>query len=1060
MASGLPRLTGGHAAAATSTGPTQDSSLPPLTGGQAATSSSLPPLTGTTPVKSPPPKKTGLLGGIEHVAHKVESGTQAALGKTHDVTASIVTGLYHVADLETQALKHDVQHPNLGHHESLHDFLHGNNNPASHQLGQIEAAQGRSIVQSATSPSYIEHHPVTALLNDLALVSGGVGAVGKVAYLGKVANAARVAETGDLVEEGSAAAKAAEGAGHTVKPLTPSQKARLAARTAVARPPAAERTLRVPKLEGPSQPTEDVLAAGRKVKNRVNARAAVKRGEKPKLVIREQPEGPAQLRHESVQIATASRNPVARGFQAVHDAVAQKALDNGVTAAKQTRTARYAERRVAGSVGEGARITRNVRNADVAKVTAAARNLDRGVPARIGQLAMFLRSANVTGKEAADYWAKQAAAGIGDRVKVGRGAGQRQTAYLSKLAQAVHDRGLLKLDEAGNVAVDAERYPRLGNADQAVKLAQDTRAGIIADHGLISPEGLQSRLDLVGQKILGDQARPGQGFVTLKTAITRTPQSPVARSRGSVIPLAKPLAVGKRATGRGIEKGLVPVSTTNAVARGLHEALRFVNSDELRGRVAKLGSDAKRTGDDILVRDPAADKAGKISQQVEQILGRSESTVTEPGEDNLRLAGRKLLEKAIPGLRDEFAENRAAAIGTRAPAGFKWVPKQLVPDDLTTAVQARGKVEKFADAVNSAVTSATVYLKLGHLPTRLLTNLSTNAVQGSFSPREIGKSAHLAHELTDAQKLDLTAATGTHGYQALPHAGAGAIAKIASKGANAWARKIDAPFRLNAILYELRQIGIDTPETIDKAIAQLKDPSRSGMSASQISRLDGAVRRANRASIMYDGLSAAEKRYVARYVWFYPWTKGAVRFAGHAAVEHPVKGAAIGQAGAEGSDYRRSVLGDVPPYELGLTPFTHGDRPLTGTLSSFTPFSTVGDVAELAAHPLNPDSGIIGQLNPYYGGVASLATAAAGGKKHAFSGALHDVVQPTPEAQVVNAYLHPPTNTKMFGPTPLGVHNPRAASVLSALLRAAGGAAVPRPTNRGVLAAQARRHRR
>lgn len=1021
----------------------------------------------------------GILGGIENAAGTVKHGVESGAHDVANGTLSLATGLYDLGKTEGQAISDDLHGRNNavnkrewsdlfhGHLvRAFHEADKGDATPAAKGIADFERSAANSSIKSATSPSYIAHHPFTAVLNDLALFSGGATAAAKLGYLSKVANTARVAETGALVEKGSDAAKAAEAAGHTVTPLSAQEKATLAAKTLspTHRVPQAERMLSVPKEVAPAAPTAEELAAARKLKNKVNARVAVKRGEKTGISISEQPIGPTNLTHEAVQIGTASHTPLYRGVQKLHDTVAQKALDNGINAATQTRTAKYAEKRVAGGIGELTRVTRNVRAADVTKVSRAAKNLDKGAPSRLAELAMFLRSANVTGKEAADFWKAQAEAGVGDRIKVGHGVGQLRTAHLAKLAQAIHDRGLLKVGEDGNVAVDAVKYPKLAAADQAVKLGQDTREGIIGDRKLMNPEGMRTRLDLVGQKILGDAARPGQGFVTLKTSVKGSPQSGVARTRGSVIPLVKSLSLGKKATGKGIAKGLVPVSTTKAVARGLSEALRFVNSDELRGQVAKLGSDAKRTGDDILIRDPAADKAtSTLSQHIQEILGRSESTVTEPGEDTLRQAAKKLLTTHIRGLEDNFAKDKAAAIGERAPKGYKWVPKQLVPDELTSAVEPRGRIEKFADTVNSAVTTATVYLKLGHLPTRLLTNLSTNVVQGSapdlvktavgsvLEPLGIAKSVTLANKLSDEQKLDLLAATGTHGYQALPHAGTNLIARVATKGANAWARHIDAPFRLNAILYELRDIGIDSPEAVDRAIAQLKDPTRSGMSASEISKLDGAVRRSNRAGIMYDGLSAAEKRNVARYVWFYPWTKGAARFAGHTVAEHPLKSAIGGQIGQQGADYRQSILGNVPGYELGLTPFTSGQKPLTGTLSSFTPFSTAGDVAQLAAHPLSKDDGLLGQLNPSYSALALLVADLQAGKKNALGDALHELALPTPEAQVVNAYRHPPGPTRMFGVTPLGVNNAKWASVVSALARAAAGPAVPRPTNRTVL---------
>lgn len=982
----------------------------------------------------------GLLGKLEGVGSAIEHGVASTAGKAADVTASVGTGLYDIGKNETQAISDDLHGRNQAvNQREWSDLLHGHlvrmfqeadkgdATPAARAVSDMEQATGSSVVKSATSPSYIARHPLTAALNDLMLVSGGATVAGKLGYLAKVADTARVAETGKLVTKGSDAARAAVAAGHTVAPLSAQEKATLALKaiSPTHRVTQPERFLNVPKLTAPDG------------------------------------EGPAQLTREPVQIGTASQTPLLRAAQGLHDKVAQNALDNGTTAATQTRTARYAERRVAGAVGETARITRNVRAADVAKVARAAtrRNLDQGVPRKLAELSMFLRSANVTGQEAADFWRSQAAAGVGDRIKTGAGTGQLRTARLAKLAQAVHDKGLIKLGDDGNVAVDAARYPKLAAADAAVKMGQETREGIVSSKGLMTQEGLQKRLDLVGEKILGDQARPGQGFVTLKTSVGRSPQSPVARSSGNVIPLTRPLSLGKPATGAGVAKALVPAKASQAVARGLQEALRFVNSDELRGQVAKLGSDVKRTGDDILIRDPAAEKAvSTLPQDIQQMLGRSESTLTEPADDTLRAAGRKLLERAIPGIQDEFAADKAAAIGGRAPKGYKWVPRQLVPDDLTSSVAARGKAEKFADAVNSAVTSATVYFKLGHLPTRFLTNLSTNAVQGSLAPGELSRSVRLARDLSPSQKTDLLAATGTHGYQALPHAGVGAVAKAATKGANWWARRVDAPFRLNAILYELRQVGIDTPAAVDKAIGQLKDPTRTGMSGAEISKLDGAVRRANRASIMYDGLSAAEKRYVARYVWFYPWTKGAARFAAHTAAEHPVKAATGAAIGQQGSRYRQQILGDVPSYELGLTPYTGGARPLTGTISSFTPYGTAGDVAQLVAHPLDPDQGVFGQFNPYYSALATLIADSMAGKKNPVGAAAHQAVEPTPELQAIDAYLRPPGPTRMFGVTPLGATDSRIAAVLSALARGIGGAAVPRPVNTSVLHKQAQQH--
>jgi hypothetical protein len=1276
----------------------------------------------------------GIFGFVSKIpgAKAVEGGVQTALGKTASVADSLGTGVYDIA--KSAVAPPDVGWGTVGHQwEDL--LLHGK---LDNQQHDPLAANVKAIAKStATSVEHPLRDPVQTAITALMLLSGGASTAAKIGYASKALNAARVGDTGALVLQGSDAAKAAEAAGHVLTPLTRAEKTKLIAHTVspLGKVPTAPRFLNVPKLTAPEG------------------------------------EGPAALSHTPVQLQ-ASGGHLYRAVQSLHDTLAQRALDAGLTDANPTRLAKHANKLVAGSVAEGSRVTANIRAADAARVAQASKLVDKGVSQRAAQLAMFLRSANVTGAEAAKYWRDQAAAGIGAKVKIGHGIGQRATAVLAKTAQDIHDNGILHLGEDGNVQVDAVKYPKLHAADQAVSVGQAAREKIIKDYGLMTPEALQTRLDLVGKKMAGatfvkptpgklgvpsqgllrqrtlverlqtlhdrasgkaagaaeaavaklepaaspqeivgartrlarleaqhegaldtiaagmfgpadkrevayrnvenaktkraaagvprgltpqahaagvqrtfearvaannaltaarnagatpeeisnletqyelaksnerlahsakiqkplskesrartapklkptvkaeqralaekavndaiaknpehptlkawqrrveaidqlkatlnpppeevfsedgapavtrvglgkepvaaavgsnivapgkvvaatgsaraerlgaalsvakdrlaqmeraayghvndkgefvpgrktqtgivggETARPGQGFVTLKTSVPRAPSSPIVRSSGSVIPLVKRLALGKTATGAGVAEGLIPAKTSLAVARALHEALRFVNSDELRGKVAALGSDVKRTIDDILVRDPAAAKAGKISTHVQELLGRSESTVTTPGEDTLRSAGRKILESHIPGLEDNFAADRAAGIGERAPAGFKWVPRQLVPDDLTSSVEPRGSAEKFANTVNSAVTAATVYFKLGHLPTRLLTNLSTNLVQGSLSPHELGKSVTLAKELSDSQKLDLTSVTGTHGYMALPHAGAGKIAAAATSGAGMWARHVDAPFRLNSVLYELRQIGIDTPEKIDAAIAQLKDPARAGMNAVDATKLDWAVRRANRAAIMYDGLSAAEKRYVARYMWFYPWTKGAARFAGHTLTEHPVKATAIEQTGVLGANDRQQQLGNVPPYELGLTPLTGGPSPLTANFSSFTPYSTVAQLAQMAQHPLNPDEGVFGQLNPVYSGLWAL-------HDKGLAGAAGKALEPTPEYQVLTGGLNPPGPTKMFGTTDVGApFGPGGRAAVSGLLRALGGAVVPRPTRKSVL---------
>jgi hypothetical protein len=504
----------------------------------------------------------------------------------------------------------------------------------------------------------------------------------------------------------------------------------------------------------------------------------------------------------------------------------------------------------------------------------------------------------------------------------------------------------------------------------------------------------------------GDTARPGQGFVSLKASQKGAPQSGVAVSRGKVIPLAQKLALGHEATGAGVAKGLIPASTTQAVAHDLHAALRVAGTQDVRARVAALGSDVRRTDNEVLAADPAAEKYAQIPDSINQMLGITHDVTLHPeDEKGVAAAMGALMHDVLPG-------DKGLPIGSRAPEGYKWIPEEAIPQSLREATTARGKVEKLADTVNSGVTAATVYLKFSHPAQRALTNATAGVVQGSVNVGEIRKTFETVKALggLNSQAVrELDAATGAHAYQALPQAGTNLVAKIAGKGAGFYASKIDRPFRVNSILFELRKIGITDPADITAAMKQV----RAGSAPDEVMQ---AVRESNRAAIKYDGLPAAEKRYVARYFWFWPWTRGAVRFSGKTLVEHPYKATAIGKVGEYGSGQRQNALGAAPWYEDSLTPYSKGASPLTGNLSNLMPFGTLGTVAQMAAHPLSQDNGVFNQLNPVYSAVAAAV------RGQGLSGALGALTSPTPEAQIYSGARQPTgkgflptTGNRMFG---------------------------------------------
>jgi hypothetical protein len=343
------------------------------------------------------------------------------------------------------------------------------------------------------------------------------------------------------------------------------------------------------------------------------------------------------------------------------------------------------------------------------------------------------------------------------------------------------------------------------------------------------------------------------------------------------------------------------------------------------------------------------------------------------------------------------------------------------------------------------VTAATVYFKVGHVGTRVLTNAATNIIQGSAGPRQIARSVNLWHALSETDKARSLAEAGQHGFASLPHEGNNFVAVAAGKGAQWWAKHADAMFRFNSLRYEAAKAGYGTPEKFVEFLDHVESGGQ-GLPSHEWAKVSAAARRADREAISYDRLNDFEKRYITRAVWFYPWIKGSTMFTVRSAIEHPFKAGALGVAGQHGRERQEQLLGPTPSYEAGLIALTGGDHPLTTDFSTFSPFATAADVIEAPALPgslagfLNPAAGATGQF--VYG-----LNRFGGASTSPYTDALLALGSPTPEQQLAEAYAarNADQSGRMFHKTP--------ANVLGRFL---GGPAVPR----GSVRARLRRLRR
>jgi hypothetical protein len=796
----------------------------------------------------------------------------------------------------------------------------------------------------------------------------------------------------------------------------------------------------------------------------------------------------------------ASKNPAVRLVQQGYDKIIQKALDTqaanaktGAATGKPTDLlARHAAKRVGGSLSETARRQHAMAGSTANLVESQAKQLSPlgghvpgtgGVRMRkLEEAALRLTSENNTPAEAAQFHLRQA----------GEGVSPKQNTQMAKLYQALHAKGWLTQDEQGNVIVDAAKHPQLAKADAAVAQAQDEADKIAAEHGLMTPEGLQARIngpariragghfndaaapaaakesaqleqagqlslaprtpgEAVGSGIVGGEtARPGRGYVSHQTESGKLPGGHIASSPGPVIGEAKSyISKTKRFTGKNLRSGIVPDNTSQLVADQLHRAVRYSNTAKFRDAVAKTGSDLKRSDREVLIRLPGETQN---PAEVRAAAGKAESTLnTIPEPESNPGSLRDHIENLVPGLKDSFAEDEAQAVGAKAPAGTKWVDRKVLGDMGELAPQVDHFAGKLANRINSAVTAATVYFKPGHVATRVLTNASANVLQGSGGPLGIARSVRLWHDLSPEEQQKALLGAGQHSFQALPAKGEDVVARTARTGAKWWATHADAPFRFNSIAYEARKAGFDTTDKFREFLHQAETGETSDgkqLNAAQHAKVDWVGKRANREAIAYDRLNHFEKRVVTKLFWFYPWTKGATQFLGNTLLEHPYKSGALGAAGVQGREQQANELGQVPSYEFGLIPLGGGSRPESTDFSTFSPFSTPGDLASLPAVGALAD-----QLNPAYGAAVQFATRTnqyGQRSKNPVGDAVSQLFSPTPEAQILSAYQgrHQDQSQRMFEKT-----------WLSQLERALGGPSLPRRVNKSALAKAAAREK-
>lgn len=641
-----------------------------------------------------------------------------------------------------------------------------------------------------------------------------------------------------------------------------------------------------------------------------------------------------------------------------------------------------------------------------------------------------------------------------------------QVAKLEKL----HARTVLKslgdtrrntvISQSTHLQLPWENDPRVMRISGALSVAKDRLQKLEAAHeNRIEPTGF------VG----GESALPGRTHISYRSSEKAgEPGVLSAAQRKQIGNPASPISKTQRFTGENIAQGKIPKNVFLSTAKHTRQIAKFKNTLSLRRAIWESDmSPLKRSKDDILMRAPGKE-AKPLSEQMHLALGDVHAALHDHASLEEIHAGTQeglaaLHQWLNQHILDQADASKAHAIGTRAQEGYGWVNRhlaeQLQKDAAPRATGVRTLPGKLMDNTNAAVTALTVYFKLGHAFTRVFTNAATNIMQGSLRPDQYAKNLGLWRSLSKAEQDRLVAAAGQQGFAALPvEAGtegpiSRAVAGAARGGARVWAQYADRYFRANSLMYELRKIGYDTPESVSKALDAIQQ-SGHGMPAHEWSKVSAAFRRADREAISYDRLNESEKKYLARAIWFYPWVKGSTAFTMRSIIEHPWKMAASGQAGVVGRKEQLKMLGPVPSYEQGLIDVggNQKNNPYTVDMNTFSPVGTAGQLLNVP----QTHGALAGQLNPVAGSLVGLATGTNSygePSNNPYMDALQNLLSSTPESQLYEA-AHRGSGKKQAG------RMFPATSWQSSLLRyGLGPGLARRPTNKAALAkAAAREH--
>ncbi len=377
-----------------------------------------------------------------------------------------------------------------------------------------------------------------------------------------------------------------------------------------------------------------------------------------------------------------------------------------------------------------------------------------------------------------------------------------------------------------------------------------------------------------------------------------------------------PAGLGTHAwEGKSLEHGIPAV--THGVMEHFNRTTRFTSALHQWEELYKSGTKQKHPGF-IPIRESKT-----ISKDLRAALKDAQVYLDEHPDMEGSLPSRFMdrIKEIVVAKEHDLVKNPDGTV-----EGVKWVDPRFLKD-VSTGGRGGGVMQVF-DTINNVARVGQLYLRPGYFWNAPQNAVMAAFIQGFAAPRHIYQGLHSAKLYGKEVDSLVTAMAGESRSLAYDVPGGGKLAGASHRLAHGWNKITDSWFRKANVFYNASKAGYHGKSGLERLAR--KDENGKFVHQKDIQNI---ANRAHKDSVDFNSMTPAERDFVRRAIYFYPWVSRGSAWVGHAAVQHPVKSAALLHIGEMGQKHNE-IWNFLPQWAKDSGIFSIGPtKDLSGVLT-------------------------------------------------------------------------------------------------------------------------------